>query len=74
MRMNGHEEYILTSLLDFSERLNIHCTIEVLNRLGQVPLHFLNRPLVRQTADRSRYDPLVLGQLRKTIAYLYVRV
>ena len=72
--MNGHEEYMLTSLLDSSERLNIHCTIEVLNHLGQVPLHFFGHLLVRRPADRSSYNPLVFGQLSKTIAYLYVRV
>ena len=61
---------MLTSLLDSSERLNIHCTIKVLNHLGQVPLHFFGRPLVRRPADRSRYNPLVFGQLSKTTAYL----
>ena len=45
---------MLTSLLDSSERLNIHCTIEVLNHLGQVPLDFFGLLLVRRTADGSR--------------------
>ena len=57
---------VLTSLLDSSERLNIHCTIEVLNHLGQVSLHCFGRPLVGRSADRSRYNPLVFGLLRKT--------
>ena len=65
---------MLTSLLGASERFNIHCTIKVLNHLVQVSLHFLTRPPVRQPAERSRYDRLVFGQVRKTIAYLYVRV
>ena len=74
MRMNGHDEYMLTSPLDPSERFNIHCAIEVLNHIAQVSLHFFDRPLVRQPADGSRYDRLVFGQLRKMIGYLYVRV
>ena len=53
--MNSREEEVLTSLLDPSESLNVHCTIEVFDHLGQFPLHFFDRARVDQSVDRSRW-------------------
>ena len=35
LRTNHREESVLTSLLDSSEDLNIHCTVEVIDHLGR---------------------------------------
>jgi len=32
--------WVLTSLLDETESLNIHCTVEFFNDLGQLTIHF----------------------------------
>ena len=45
---------MLTSLPDSSKGLNIHCTVEVFDHLGQVPLHFFNRAWVDQRTNSSR--------------------
>ena len=47
---------VLTSLLDETESLNIHCTIEFFNDFGQLTLHFFDLLWVDQPTHRSLYD------------------
>ena len=47
---------MLTILFGQAERLNVHCTIEVLNDLGQLSIHFFDLLWVGRPTNRPRCD------------------
>jgi len=67
--MNHCEEEVLTSPLGPSEGLNIHCTVEVFDNSGQVPLHVFDRAQVDQSANRFRCSHQRMPNVAKAIAY-----
>jgi len=68
--MTKQGQYSLTILFGQPERFNIHRTVEVLNHLGQLSVHFLNLLRVDRPTNRSRCDCQHLPTPKKTAYYL----